>query len=373
MSQKKHLMKMSISYKKIVLGLTLIIGFSIQAQQRVSKKIEKTYAMTSLNELNLDHKYGDININGWEKDSIAIVVNIEVTHMKKEEADELLDRIQLSTKIVGELIDISTKLQEQNSSAFSRYFNKANPIDLDKTHINIDYNIYLPKSVTIAISNKFGDVILTDWKGKLSANTQHGDIWLTNDLTNATIEMKFGKLRSKSIEFGNLTLKNAELDLKFSENLIINSSGSTIDIETVNSLEMNSSKDKVKVLNVESIHGVLNFTNVQLDTVSETIDLKMKVTELKVSNIGVPQANINIEQESSDININISGLAFKFKAYIEQGVIRIPRSFQNIQTDMVDKSKKLRHISATYGEKQLGKVTITGKKGNIVLRDSSVE
>jgi hypothetical protein len=107
--------------------------------------------------------------------------------------------------------------------------------------------------------------------------------------------------------------------------------------------------------------------------VKETIDLKMKVTELKVSYIGVPHAYINIEQESSDININISGLAFKFKAFIEQGVIRIPRSFQNIQTDMVDKSRKLRQISATYGEKPLGKVTITGEKGNIVLRDSSVE
>ena len=364
---------MSISYKKLVLGLTLIIGFSIQAQERVSKKIEKTYAMTNANGLNLDHKYGDININGWEKDSIAIVVNIEVTHKKREEADKLLDRIQLSTKMVGELIDISTKLQEQNSSAFSRYFNKANPIDLDKSHINIDYTIYLPKSVTIAISNKFGDVILTDWNGKLSANTQHGDIWLTNDLTTATIEMKFGKIRSKSIEFGNLILKNAELDLKFSKNLILNSSGSTIDIEKVSSLEIDSSKDKVKVLNVESIGGVLNFTDVQLDTVKETIDLKMKVTELKVSNIGVPHAYINIEQESSDININISGLAFKFKAFIEQGVIRIPRSFQNIQTDMVDKSRKLRQISASYGEKPLGKVTITGKKGNIVLRDSSVE
>ena len=67
---------MSISYKNIVLGLALIIGFSIQAQERVSKIIEETYAMSNTNTLNLDHKYGDININGWEKDSIAIVVNI---------------------------------------------------------------------------------------------------------------------------------------------------------------------------------------------------------------------------------------------------------------------------------------------------------
>ena len=364
---------MSISYKIIVLGLTLIIGFSMQAQERVSKKIEKTYAMTNANTLNLDHKYGDININGWEKDSIAIVVNIEVTHKKREEADELLDRIQLSTKMVGELMDISAKLEDRSSNAFSRYFNKANPIDPDKSHINIDYTIYLPKSVTITLSNKFGDVILTDWKGKLSANIQHGDIWLTNDLTNATIDMKFGKLRSKSIEYGNLILKNAELDLKFSKNLIINSSGSTIDIEKVISLEIDSSKDKVKVLNVESIGGILNFTDVQLDTVKETIDLELKVTELKVLKVVVPQANIKIRQESSDINIDITGLAFKFKAYIEQGVIRIPRSFQNIQTDMVDKRRKLRQISATYGTNPLGKITFTGEKGNIVLRDNLLE
>ena len=364
---------MSISYKNIVLGLALIIGFSIQGQERVSKIIEETYAMSNANPLNLDHKYGDININGWEKDSISIVINVEVNHKKKEVADDLLNRIQLSTRMVGELIDISAKLEDQSSSAFSRYFNKANPIDSDKSHINIDYTIYLPKNATITISNKFGDVILTDWKGKLKANIQHGDIWLTNDLTNATVDMKFGKLGSKSIEYGTLVLKNAELDLKNSKNLNISSSGSNIDIEKVNSLEIDSSKDKVKVLNVESIEGILNFSEVQLDTVKETIDLDMKVTELIVSKIVVPQANIKIRQESSDIDIDISGLAFKFKAYIEQGVIRIPKSFQNIQTDMVDKGRKLRQISATYGKNALGKITITGEKGNIVLRDSPTE
>jgi hypothetical protein len=345
----------------------------MHAQNKLSKTIEKSISSNNINEIQLEHKYGDLNISGWEKDSISFVVNITVMHKKKEESKELLERIQLTIKTVGQLIHISTKLEEKNSSSFSRYFSKTNPLDFNKGNISIEYTLYIPKTKALSISNKFGDIIINDWNGKLSSNVEHGDVWIGTDLTNATIKMKFGKLKAQSVAYGNITLKNAELDLKSSENLTLNSNGSTITIGQVTALEIDSSKDNITILNTGSIRGDLDFTKIQLDTLVDEVDLKMKITDIKVSKIKVPEAFIHIDQESSDIDINISGLAFKFKAYLEQGVIRIPRSFQNINTNMVDKGKRLRQINATYGDLPTGKITITGKKGNIVLRDRPLD
>lgn len=370
MIQKKYLMKTSTFYKNITIVFLLIGSFTMHAQNKLSKTIEKSIPINNINEIQLEHKYGDLNITGWEKDSIAFVINIIVIHKKKEESKELLDRIQLTVKTVGDLLHISTKIEEKSSSSFSRYFSKANPLGPNKSNINIEYTLYIPNNKAFSVSNKFGDIFINDWNGKLSANVEHGDVWIGNDLTNATIKMKFGKLKAQSIAFGNITLKNAELDLKSSKNLILNSNGSTITIGQVTSLEMDSSKDKIKILNTGSIRGDLDFTEIQLDTVVDEINLTMKITDIKVSKIKVPEAFVHIDQESSDIDINITGLAFKFKAYLEQGVIRIPRSFQNINTNMIDKGKGLRQINATYGDHPKGKITITGEKGNIVLREN---
>ena len=84
---------MNTFYKQItVLLLILLSTIVIEAQESVSKKIVKKFAFTNQGDLTIDSKYGDIVVNGWEKDSIVIVANIKVTDKKLETAKDLLDR-----------------------------------------------------------------------------------------------------------------------------------------------------------------------------------------------------------------------------------------------------------------------------------------
>lgn len=364
---------MNTFYKQItVLLLILLSSLVIEAQESVSKKIVKKFAFTNQGDLTIDSKYGDIVINGWEKDSIVITANIKVTDKKLDNAKDLLERIQPQTKVVGSLATITSEIVAKNESFISNYFNKNNPLDYDKTNVQINYTIYLPKNSALNINNKFGDVIIENFSGRLVTTIQHGDIWINQNITNASVDMKYGKLKSKSISYANISLKNAELTMETSQNLILISSGSTIAIVEVASLEITSNKDKIGISTVGEIRGDLSFSEMNLNKLNDEINLTLKVTDLKVSKIIKPEAFVHIEQESSDIDINITGLAFKFKANLEQGILRIPKSFQNLKTFMIDNDKKLREINATYGKNPLGKFTVIGKKGNIVLIDSSL-
>ncbi len=364
---------MNTFYKQTtVLLLILLSGLVIEAQETVSKKIIKKYAITNQGDLTIDSKYGDIVINGWEKDSIVITVAIKVTDKRLENAKDLLERIQPQIKVVGNLATINSEIVAKNESFISNYFNKANPLDFDKTNVQINYTIFLPKNISLNITNKFGDVILESFRGRLVSNVQHGDMWINQDVTNASLDMKYGKLKTKSVTYANINLKNAVLNLETSKNLILYSSGSVIDIVRVESLELTSNKDKIGVSSTGEIRGKIDFSEMNLNNIDNEINLTMKVTDLKVSKINKPEAFVFIEEESSDIDINITGLAFKFKANLEQGVLRIPKSFQNLKTFMIDNEKKLREINATYGKNPTGKFSITGKKGNIVLIDNTL-
>ena len=76
--------------KLLWLALLLVVSTSVTAQENVSKKITKTYAMTNVGELHLENKYGNININGWDKDEVFVEIAITVNHRKKENAEDLL-------------------------------------------------------------------------------------------------------------------------------------------------------------------------------------------------------------------------------------------------------------------------------------------
>lgn len=367
---------MATFYKYLL--LILIVSYmnnSIHAQEKVSKKIEKTYALTNTGELHLENKYGNVIINGWEKKTIQITIDIQVIKKKKEAAKELLQRIKTQINNTEDFISITSIIEEKNTSMISKFFNKelfnnVNPFDFDKGNIQIDYTIHLPSNAEMNIINKFGDIIISGWTGKLKANAQHGDMWINKDLNNVNIEMKFGKLKTKSITYGDIRFKNGEIDIKESKDLKIISSGTIIKIEHVKSLEIHSSKDQITIDKIGNLQGELMFSTMYLNDVYKNINLTMEVADFWISKIQKSNTAVVINQESSELNINISGLAIDFNASLEQGLLRIPKSFTNITTDMIDKRKRIRDISATYGNSNSpGKFHITGKKGVIVLTE----
>src|SRR5690606_25771827 len=261
-------MKMYIYYKKILLLFIAIVSIkTLSAQEVVTKSLGKTYALTDAGEMYMESKYGNIIINGWDKDSISIKVNVKAMHKKRENAKDLLDRINPQIKTAGDFIGITSEISDKNTGFISRYFNKVNPFEPDESNIQIDYTIYLPANAEIEVNNKFGDIIIADWQGELKVNLHHGDLWINNPITKADIEMKFGKLRGKSIDYTNLNIKNGEVDLDEAKSLRVKSSGTTLKIEKVTELEIYSSKDKVIIEEVASISGDLNFSNVKVHNV----------------------------------------------------------------------------------------------------------
>jgi len=154
-----------------------------------------------------------------------------------------------------------------------------------------------------------------------------------------------------------------------SRSLRINSSGTEITIGKITSLEFYSNKDEVSISEVGTIYGTLKFTTLELERLAKDVDLTMRVADFRVSEILDPNADIAIEQESSEVNLNVTGFSNRFEATLEEGLVRLPKSFENIDSKMLDKGKKLREIKATYGKSKKGIISVTGKKGVVLLKE----
>ncbi len=350
-------------------ALLLILGSSVTAQEKVSKKIEKSYTMNNSGELQLENKYGNINIYGWDKDEVSVSIAIMVNHRKRENAEELLRRIQPILRENDNFVSINYEIGDKSSGWFGNLFEKANPFDFDRSNIQIDYTVYMPREAELKVTNTFGDVIIEDWSGKLRAKVAHGDLWINQNLNKADITMRYGKLKAKDISYGTFDLKNGELDMEDSESLRINSSGTDMSLNAIKALELYSNKDDITLEEVGTLYGTLKFTTLKLNGLTKDIDMNMKIADFRVSRISNPESDIAIEQESSDISLNISDFSHQFKATLEEGLVRLPKSFKNIDSKILDKGKKIRKITATYGKSQQGKITIIGNKGVVLLKE----
>ncbi len=363
-------MNMATPYK-ILLGIALLL-FSVQvstAQKSVSKVVEERFPLTNKGELRLENKYGNITITGWEQNEVAVKIDIRVNHRKRDNAENLLGRIRPQITSGSDYVSIVSEISNKNTGWFADLFNRTNPIDFDRSHVQIDYEVFLPKKAKLKVTNRFGDVFIEDWSGSLNTLIEHGDLWLGEDLNKADIILKFGKIRARNLNYASLNLKNGELDMQDAKSLRINGSGTEMTVGTINSLELYSNKDDITLTEVGTLYGNLKFSTLNVERLSEDMDMTMKIADFRIAQIIAPETEIAIEQESSDISIQVTDFSHQFQATLEQGVVRLPKSFENVNSEMLDKGRKLRKIDATYGKDILGSIRINGLKGIVTLRE----
>ncbi len=362
---------MAILSKRLVFSLLALatMTLAMNAQEVVSKKLAKTYPFTDIGEFNIENKYGNINIYGWNKEELSITMNISVQHKKKEDAQEVLRRIKPILRHTENYVSVTYEIEEESSGFFTQLFEKANPFDTDKSTIKVDYKIYLPVKAELDITNKFGDVFIEGWQGELKSQIEHGDMWLNDNLNKATISIEYGEVKARNLNYGTIEVKNGAFDMQDAKSLHIVSDGSEIEVQNTSALEIHSNKDEINLTEVGSMYGTLRFTNLHLNRLVSYADLNLRVADLKVDHIIKPDGQMNIEQESSEVSINISGFAHNFNAVLEEGLVRLPKTFEGVKSTMLDKGKKLREINASYGNNGKGEINIKGSKGIVLLKE----
>ncbi len=349
----------------------LLFG-NVIGQNKLSKELKETYPLSKNGALYINNKYGDVYVNGWDKDSIQIEVSIAVTGKKLDKVKDLLYRIAPNIIATNAQVIIKSEISEKKQSLFSlsRYINKIDLLNTDKANTSIDYIIYLPKSVEIEVFNKYGDVIISDWNGKLVAHTEHGDLMISdNTITNSKIALKYGKLRANTLYNTSINAKAASIAIEHSSQLKLESDGSDITIGVVDELELNSNKDNIEIDNLKNAFGDIKFSKVIFNTVSGKTNLNLNVAELRLKKLDNSMPIVNIQQKSSEVYINISKTNFNFSAELEQGVLRIPKTMNNISSKVIDKKNKIRQIRAVYGGDAKGIFDFTGYKGIIILKE----
>ena len=348
-------------------SLTFIILFATVcgfAQVTSSKKFTRTFALTDAGQVTINNKYGDVSVSGWEKDSVRVQIEI----VTQGTSDELVKRINPTFDYSEEYLEVTSEISPKKESYLGRLVRSWNPVEFDKSSVDIHYQVMIPAKAQLRVDNKYGDINIEECKGRLRLSAEHGDIRSSGYITYADVDLTFGLFRVHAIGRGDITIRNGTIDITKAEHIELTSAGSEIEIDSVNTLTLDVSKGRTFINSVGILNAEARFTEMTVDLIKDFADINAYQSDIKLVNLGSGLQNLKLNQTSSDIEIQSFERGLDIYAYLESGLLRLPRSADNLDVKIIDEKEEIREVKATIGTLPYTNLQLKGKKGNVLIK-----
>ncbi len=305
---------------KIILVLSLISaidGFANpvipikregDALEKVSRKIYQDAKVEKNVEVRLTNKYGKINILAWDRDSVKLTVDISAVAKSKDEAEKILQRIQVQPVFDERYFILTTEIfEKQGSGAVSQLID--NILDkskesIDKGNVEINITILLPEMAKLILNNKYGDINFErNFKGSLQLTLAYGNVQANELPPLSSLNLQSSKAFITNFKSGRISVKFGELNLRNVDRLYLESSSSMVNIHEIKDLDIDSRNDELDIASIYSIMGKSSFSKISIQDMRQKARLEMQAGSFKVRTLKSSFEWLDIQSKSTDIRI----------------------------------------------------------------------
>lgn len=366
-------MKRHLKFRIYLVLMALLLSYGSWAQEtKLSKSIDKTFEVSERLNLEITNKYGNVIIDTWSRNEVSLKIEILAFGKDENAAEKLMDRVEFDFKQSSDFLEVESVF-DRKKSFFKDMINSVSDYSaslLSKHKLQVNYELNIPETTgSISIDNRFGDIHIGDINGRINITLSHGNLRANKIEDYSRLNVNYGKAKIKEIKEVNLTLKGAELEVEFAEKLKIQSSSSTIFIEKVLVLDLESTNDKVEINSVEDISGSANFTDLSILHLRESCRLNQSYGGLTIKNIHDSYRSIRVNGKSTDYYLNFSKkCSFETRIYARDDKLKIADFPGERKKRYMDDKSKFVQISGVFGstaeernlniEAQNGEVTI---------------
>ena len=298
----KVLYKLLVAFSIILLPSTLLAA---GANEKV-KRIVKSYGISKSTYVEIENKYGDIDVEVWDKDSIKLEIVITVHSDKEEELDEMLKLINIDLSANSSFVIAHTDWSS-DVNIFKKSLLKINQEVSNKGRYNVNYKIKMPRDLDLTLTNKFGNIFMTNYVGKLSINISYGDL-RAHSLTNLKeLNAKYGKVKINSLQNGRIDLNSVKpFSIDKALDLEVESSSSEISIEFIAKLNIKSSHDELNIDQIDELNGTFSMSDLMIMNLKKSIHSLSKYGSMKLKYI-LPTADVvYLEGSKTDMQVTVA-------------------------------------------------------------------
>jgi len=334
-----------------------------------SKRMDTVYAVQPGLRLELDNKYGNAVFSVWDKNQVRVEVDIRVRESDELKAKTTLDGIRSIQVLYGGFLRLETTFDEQ-SSGIKRVMQNLNPFE--RSTVDVDYRITLPAYAVCEISNQFGDVYFEGLQSPATINVRYGDLRSQSLADGSWVRVEYGHAVIGSADQLFATISNSEFELRQSSSLELQSDGSKIRLEKIADLRLNSRKDNIRLSDVRTLRGQGRFTDLFITELQQTCDLEWSFGSIDVAGLSPGFGELRFDQRNTAVKVNVANLGFALQAYLEGGQLIVPKEITELNVKVLDEKNKIRSLTGRMpagsgAEAGKGKFVLRGKEGEYVL------
>ena len=305
----------------------LMLGTSVLAQSHTDKRsVSRSFPASLETTLEVQNKYGKIQVVTWEKDSVSVDVDIFLTESSASKLRKLKEDIKIDFTGTNTYIIAKTMIKSESGRIASELKSISNTITGSNKRMEINYMVYVPEYMDVVLNNKFGDIYMDDLDGQVDIELSNGVLKANRLEGNSAIKLSFANGMIKSLGSTTMKLSYSDLVLEEVSQLDLESKSSKLNVDSVNVLKINSRRDKLYFKHVEYFYGKSNFTQVWVYDFLRETDLYMKYGELTIEHVVPDFSKIYVESDYTDITLYFdreTSLAFDILHH-EKSVLRLP-------------------------------------------------
>jgi DUF4097 and DUF4098 domain-containing protein YvlB len=299
-------------------------NISSQVEESKTLKVDAEKPLT----LKVADDAGDVSVTGADVDAVQVKVIKTAYAVSQSQADQEVKTIKYTV--------------EQNGNTITLKYELPKSMNLND-HVNtVDFEVTLPKEVTVDIVSSLGEVSVTSTQGNVDIKNDFGDVTIEDIEGALTVQTNSGEVNAISIvaggenidlrsDFGGVTLEKAS-----GQDVILDSNSGTIKLS-----EVRAKGD----INTNTDFGNTSFENGSSDSLSvETNSGRVSLVKVRVGkeikvqddfgDIELDQASASsYDLHTSSGSITVSGAEGKLKAYTDFGGIKVENT-QDVTLDL---------------------------------------
>ena len=251
-----------------------------------AKTFSRTFAADQSDKLMLSNLYGSIQIKIWDRKEVQVDVDIRSYSNTVEDAQKLLDGVNIEASKSGDQISFKTKMDQENKNWGSGSRNGKKW----RREVRINYVVNMPAANALTLSQTYGSVTMGDLSGALYAKVQYGNFTAQNlSNTNNYVSVQYGNCNIQ-------TLNAAVIKQQY---------GSAVNIGTVNTLDLNTQYAGVKINTIKGNATIKQQygSGVNIGSV-DNVNLNVQYSNVNITTV---KGNANVDQQYNNLSIGSVG------------------------------------------------------------------
>ncbi|MDH4257632.1 MAG: hypothetical protein OEV50_02390 [Candidatus Aminicenantes bacterium] len=253
--------------------------------------------------LHIVNAHGNVEVQGTQQDTISITFEKQIYRRKRNQADEVAEKLEMIIQKNGESIQISTNRE-----------------DFRKRNFRTNFKIYLPESMELRVKNSYGvvdashvgdteianrngKVYVSEIAGNLMIENSYKEVEVENVQSDCQIQSRSSSVRVTDVEgYLRITHRYGKIHLEdIGEAVTVEGSNSEVYGQSIAGLsDIQTSYRKVNLYDVGQVKIRASNSRIEIDGAKDSVDVEDRYGKVDLTDI---QGNLRVDGK----NLEISG------------------------------------------------------------------